>query len=114
MPLPKVNPSQTKAWEALKDHFKIIKDLKMTSLFREDIHRAKNYTITWEDFLVDYSKNRVTDRTLELLQELAQQVNLKEAIEAQFNGEVINETERSEVLHTALRAPKTTKVFCRW
>ena len=111
MPIPKINPTHTKAWKDLQAHFNDVKNLEMLNLFNEDENRAQKYTINWEDFYVDYSKNRVTDKTLELLQNLAKDVYLKEAIEAQFNGEVINETEGREVLHAALRAPKTTKVL---
>ena len=83
----------------------------MVHLFEEDANRTQKLTINWKDFYVDFSKNRVIDKTLELLHQLADQVHLKEAIEAQFNGEVINETEGREVLHTALRAPKTAQVI---
>ena len=111
MSLPKINPTQTKAWKDLQNHFETIKDVEMTSLFNKDAKRAAKLTIKWDDFLVDYSKNRVTAKTLELLQNLAKEVNLKEAIKAQFKGDIINETEGREVLHTALRAPKNAEIF---
>ena len=111
MSLPKINPTQTQAWKDLQKHYSTIKDVQMTSLFEKDSNRAENLTIKWDDFFVDYSKNKITSETLELLQNLAKDVNLKEAIEAQFKGDVINETEGREVLHTALRAPKNAEVI---
>ena len=68
-------------------------------------------SIVWEDFFVDYSKNRITDKTLQLLLQLADEVKLKEAIEKYFSGDVINETEGREVLHTALRADASARVM---
>lgn len=110
MALPKINPTQTKAWQALGKHFNDIKNEHLKTLFANDANRADKFTIAWDDFYVDYSKNRVNDDTLKLLLQLAEEVNLKDAINAQFNGEVINETEGRAVLHTALRAPKTAEV----
>ncbi len=103
MSLPKVNPVTTNAWTALNKHFAEIKDSKMQQFFSEDSRRAQKYSISWEDFYLDYSKNRITDKTLELLLQLAEEVKLGDAIEAQFSGEQINETEGRAVLHTALR-----------
>ncbi|GGD95347.1 glucose-6-phosphate isomerase [Planktosalinus lacus] len=103
MSLPKVNPVTTNAWTALNKHFAEIKDSKMQQFFSEDSRRAQKYSISWEDFYFDYSKNRITDKTLELLLQLAEEVKLGDAIEAQFSGEQINETEGRAVLHTALR-----------
>ncbi len=103
MSLPAVNPTTTKAWKKLAQHFAEIKEVKMQEMFEEDPTRAKRMAIEWQDFYVDFSKNRVTDETLSLLLELAEEVGLKEAIEAQFNGVKINQTEEREVLHTALR-----------
>lgn len=103
MSLPKVNPVTTPAWTALTKHFAKIKDSKMQQFFDEDSMRAHKYSISWEDFYLDYSKNRITDKTLELLLQLAEEVKLGDAIKAQFSGEQINETEGRAVLHTALR-----------
>ncbi|WP_027879593.1 glucose-6-phosphate isomerase [Mesoflavibacter zeaxanthinifaciens] len=106
MALPTVNPTATKAWENLQKHFDQVKDLKMKNLFAEDANRANNLTVKWEDFYVDFSKNRITEETLKHLLQLAEDCKLKEAINAQFNGETINKTEGRAVLHTALRADK--------
>jgi len=111
MALPKINPTKTNSWKSLQEHFEIVKDVKMKDLFAQDENRANKFTIQWEDFYVDYSKNRITDETINHLLELADEVKLKEAIKSQFSGEVINETEGREVLHTALRSPETDNVL---
>ncbi|PKA84440.1 glucose-6-phosphate isomerase [Ulvibacter sp. MAR_2010_11] len=109
MPLPSVNPTTTKAWKKLTQHFSAIKNVKMQELFEKDGARATRMAITWDDFYVDFSKNRITDETLSLLLRLANEVNLKDAIAQQFQGEKINETEGRAVLHTALRDFKNLK-----
>lgn len=106
MSLPTVNPTTTKAWENLTQHFNQVKDLKMKDLFAKEANRANNLTIKWEDFYVDFSKNRITEQTIKHLLQLAEDCKLKEAINAQFNGQAINKTEGRAVLHTALRADK--------
>lgn len=106
MALPTVNPTTTDAWKNLQQHFDQVKDLKMKDLFANDANRANNLTIKWEDFYVDFSKNRITEETIKHLLQLAEDCKLNEAINAQFNGETINKTEGRAVLHTALRADK--------
>ncbi len=108
MALPNINPTTTKVWKDLEAHFKDVKNLHMKDLFAKNQDRANDFTIKWDDFYVDFSKNRITEKTLNLLLQLADEVKLKEAIESQFSGEIINETEGRAVLHTALRAPKTS------
>lgn len=98
------NPTQTKAWKALEVHFETIKNIPMNQLFEQDAKRASKFTINWNDFLVDYSKNRIDETTRELLLQLAQECHLKDAIEKYFSGDAINATENRAVLHTALRA----------
>ena len=110
MALPKINPTTTTAWKNLEKHFKNVQDVEMKNLFAQDEKRADKFTISWEDFYVDFSKNRITEETFELLLKLADEVQLKEAMQAYFSGEVINETEKREVLHTALRAPKDANI----
>ena len=105
----KVNPTQTKAWKALQAHFEDIKDVKMKNLF-EDQSRAEAFTLKWEDFYVDYSKNRITEETKSLLLDLAKEMNLEEAKAAYFGGAEINETEGRAVMHTALRQPTDASV----
>jgi len=106
MSLPKIDPTTTKAWAQLITHFTNTKSDYVKNQFSADTGRARKFTIKWNDFLLDYSKNRISDETISLLLELADEVKLKEAISASFNGEAINETEGRAVLHTALRAQK--------
>ncbi len=101
--LPKVNPTETSAWKALIEHYTEIKEIQMKDLFAGDPKRFDTLSISFKDLLFDYSKNRITDKTMKLLFELAEECHLKTAIEAMFNGEKINETEDRAVLHTALR-----------
>ena len=107
MALPSINPTTTKAWKKLQEHYNKISNVHMKDLFAEDKARANKFTLQWDDFYVDFSKNRITEETLNYLLELAEEVKLKEAIKSQFSGEIINQTEDRAVLHTALRAPKT-------
>lgn len=111
MALPTIDPTTTEAWKKLKQHYQETKDLHLRELFSKEKGRGKNLSIHWEDFLVDYSKNRITDTTIKLLLELAGEVGLTEAIKGYFDGELINQTEGRAVLHTALRAKKGTEVF---
>ena len=101
--LPKIKPQRTEVWKKLNTHYKKIKDVQIKELFAEDPERFHRFSLQLEDILVDFSKNRITPKTLLLLEELAQQSELKPAIEAMFTGEAINETEGRAVLHTALR-----------
>lgn len=112
MKLNNINPSGTYAWEKLRDHFITeMQTVKMQNLFADDTERAEKFSIEWNDFLIDYSKNRITDKTLNLLLELANEVELKQAIQSYFGGEAINETENRAVLHTVLRASNDTVVM---
>ena len=104
MPLNSINPTQTAAWQKLEAHFAQVKGLQMQDLFAADANRAEQFHIEWQDFLLDFSKNRITADTMQLLQELATEVQLKDAIEKYFAGDLINQTEQRAVLHTALRA----------
>jgi len=101
----KINPTKTSAWSKLKAHFAQINEVKMTDLFQQDPARFDRFHLNWNDFLVDFSKNRITSETLELLMELARECKLTNGIEAMFTGIKINETEDRAVLHTALRNP---------
>ena len=110
MALPNINPTTTPSWKKLDAHFNDVKDLHMKDLFAKDGDRANKFTIKWDDFYVDFSKNRITEETFKYLLELAEDVKLKDAIESQFSGEIINKTEGRAVLHTALRAPESYSV----
>ncbi|GIM55941.1 glucose-6-phosphate isomerase [Capnocytophaga canimorsus] len=99
-----VNPTTTKAWMSLQKHFEATQNALMKSLFEQDPNRAKRFSIQWQDFLVDYSKNRIDSTTMDLLVQLAEQCGLKDAVDKYFEGDLINATEGRAVLHTALRA----------
>ena len=111
MALNTINPTQTKAWEKLEAHFKTQKDQRIQDAFQNEKNRFAALSIHWEDFLVDYSKNRLSTETLTLLQELAEECGLKNAIQSYFDGDAINQTENRAVLHTALRAQESDQVF---
>ena len=111
MTLPKINPTTTSSWKKLQDHFQNEKNNRIQDHFQNDPNRFDQFSIQWEDFLVDFSKNRLSKETLTLLEELAHEVDLKGAMEAYFGGEAINQTEGRAVLHTALRAPETAQIY---
>ena len=107
---PNVNPTKTKAWQALTEHFNEVKDLHLKNILKDDSKRFEKYTLQFEDILVDLSKNRITDETVELLLDLAKETKIDEAIKAMFAGEFINKTETRAVLHSALRNRSNTPV----
>ncbi|WP_439151001.1 glucose-6-phosphate isomerase [Winogradskyella sp.] len=111
MALKATNPTSTNAWQKLQSHFHSIKDKHLRELFTADPARAENLTVKWDDFYVDFSKNRITEETIDLLVNLADEVSLKDAISKYFEGDIINTTEGRAVLHTALRASKANEVF---
>ncbi|HAW04925.1 MAG TPA: glucose-6-phosphate isomerase [Saprospirales bacterium] len=104
MPLYNINPTTTQAWKKLSERYNQTKDNNMKAQFSNDANRASDFTIQWKDFLVDYSKNRIDRKTMQLLLQLTKEVNLKDAIGKYFGAEAINQTEGRAVLHTALRA----------
>ena len=104
-PLPK-----RKAWKALQSHFKKIRKLHLRKLFADDSRRGERMTAEAVGLFLDYSKNRITDETMKLLLELAEESGLKSRIGAMFRGEKINTTEKRAVLHIALRAPKGASI----
>ncbi|MDN5203331.1 glucose-6-phosphate isomerase [Fulvivirgaceae bacterium BMA10] len=99
----KVSPQETRAWEKLQEHYKLMSDKHMKDMFEKDPERFSKFSTWFDNILIDYSKNIINEETMENLLSLAEEVNLKEAIEAMFNGAVINETEGRSVLHIALR-----------
>ena len=110
MSLSRINPAQTKAWTALQDHFNQDNTSDIKSLFESESNRAKDFSIQWNNFYVDYSKNALSKKTMDLLIELSKEVGLSEAIAHYFNGTAINETESRAVLHTALRDKDATPI----
>lgn len=111
MALQKINPSLTTAWLKVQSHFEKMQQSSMKELFASDTKRAVKFHIQWNDFLVDYSKNIINQETLDLLLNLANEVQLKQAISSYFEGDVINQTENRAVLHTALRAKESANVM---
>ena len=101
--LPKIDPTTTQAWKKLSEHYQIVKDQSLVDWFDNDPGRFHSLSFEWRDFLFDFSKNRLDHKTLELLQNLAEECNLNEAKEALFRGDKINETESRAVWHMALR-----------
>ncbi len=111
MSLQNTDPTQTQAWKKLTQHYNTSKNLHLKELFAADKDRADKFSTKWNDFLFDFSKNRITKDTISILLELADEVNLKDAISKYFGGEAINQTENRAVLHTALRAKKSDVVL---
>lgn len=111
MVLASINPTTTAAWKALQNHFEATKHSTIKEQFSKDKNRADTFKISWEDFYVDFSKNRITKDTFNLLLELADQVKLKEAIASYYSGDIINKTENRAVLHIALRGKENDIVL---
>jgi len=100
---PKISPVSTPSWLALKQHRQLFENVHMKDLFFNDAERFNRFSLQMGDLFFDYSKNIITENTVEILLQLADECRLKDAIEAMFTGEKINETEGRAVLHTALR-----------
>src|SRR5437588_10847873 len=99
------------SWQKLEEHYHTARYLHLRTLFAEDPHRGERFALEAVGIYLDYSKNRVTDETVQLLLELAGSSGLRERIDAMFNGEKINVTERRAVLHVALRAPRDQSIL---
>ncbi|RXJ73364.1 glucose-6-phosphate isomerase [Veronia nyctiphanis] len=107
-----INPTQTAAWQALTAHYDDAQDLTLTSLFESDANRFNTFSAHFgEEILLDYSKNLITEQTLDKLFALADETELKAAIAAMFNGDKINQTEDRAVLHVALRNRSNSPVM---
>ena len=99
------------AYSQLQDHYNELKDRHLRDLFADELDRFATFTRQFEDILLDFSKNRITDETLSLLLQLAQQAGLTEAIGKMFSGDAINQTEGRAVLHVALRNRSNTPIL---
>ncbi len=99
------------AWQALQAHYEQVKNLHMRDLFTADAGRFAKFSLRYNNILLDYSKNRITEQTMPLLIDLAEQSDLPAWIERMYSGETINFTERRAVLHTALRNRSNTPVY---
>ena len=109
--LAKKNPTTTKSWQNLQRHYETAKDIHMRDLFADDPRRFDKFSTQFNDILVDYSKNRITEETIKNLIALAEECDLKKAIGQMFAGKKINETENRAVLHIALRNRENTPVM---
>jgi glucose-6-phosphate isomerase len=103
--------SEFTSWKKLNEHYSKASGLQMRDLFAADKDRFSKYSVQFNDILVDYSKNRITDETMSLLLALAEEAGLKQAIEDMFSGKKINNTEKRSVLHVALRNRSNTPIL---
>ena len=101
--LPTINPTKTKSWKKLQQHAAQIECVHMRELFAKDADRAKKFSLQQGDIFFDYSKNRITDKTLKHLLALTSETKLQDALTSMFDGDKINQTENRSVLHIALR-----------
>jgi len=109
--LPSIDFTTTQAYKYLADHYIDIVAQSLKDLFKSDNQRFAKFSTKFEDILLDYSKNRITDETFALLMQLAKECMVKDAIEAMFSGQVINATEHRPVLHIALRNRSNTPIL---
>src|SRR5258707_14655302 len=100
-----------KAWKSLQTHYDKVRALHLRKLFADDLKRGERMTAEAVGLFLDYSKNRITDETVKLLIELAEESGLRARIDAMFRGEKINTTEKRAVLHVALRTPKEASII---
>jgi glucose-6-phosphate isomerase len=110
-PLAKKRAVKRSAWKALASHYKTVSNLHLRQLFADDPKRGQRMAVEAVGLYLDYSKNRVSDETLNLLLQLAEESGLRARIDAMFSGEKINITEKRAVLHVALRAPKDASIL---
>ena len=109
--LPNIDFTTTQAYKYLADHFIDITSKNLKDFFNADSQRFNNFSLQFNDILVDYSKNRIDEETVALLIQLAKECRVKDAATAMFSGEKINVTEGRPVLHTALRNRSNTPVY---
>src|SRR5919109_389414 len=102
--------TERQAWNALAAHYQSVRELHLRQLFADDPKRGERMTAETVGLYLDYSKNRITDETLKLLLQLAEESGLRARIDAMFRGEKINLTENRAVLHVALRAPRAASI----
>ena len=110
MALSKINPSKLSSWKKLFQQFDKEYNYHISDFFNEENDRHENFSISWNNFYLDFSKNRLSENTFKLLKNLCEETNLKKNIDQYFNGAIINETENRAVLHTALRSSGNNEV----
>jgi len=103
--------SESSAWQDLLAHYNDVSEEHLENRFKEDPNRFNKFSLHWRDFLVDYSKNKINEKTIELLIGLATEAKLERAVKSMFDGLAINSTEKRAVLHTALRNKSNNPVF---
>lgn len=106
-----INPTETTAWRNLEMHFLLMQATHLKELFEEDPDRFKKFSLQFNDLFLDYSKNIVSEETLNLLVDLANETDLHSAIQAMYSGKAINQTEGRAVLHIALRNRKNEPIL---
>ena len=111
MSLKSTNPTETKSWSKLKDHFNDIKETHINDYFKSNSNRANQLSITFDNFHFDFSKNKINAKTISLFNDFLTEIDLKSSIEKYFEGEKINSTESRAVLHTALRASENQRIL---
>ncbi len=111
MALKNINPTQTEAWKKLGEHYSEIKDIHLKEFFKNNPNRKEEFTLSDDDFLVDFSNNRINQQTINLLIDFAKEAQLEDAISKYFSGDVINVTENRAVLHTALRDASNEEIL---
>lgn len=109
--LPNIDFTTTQAYKYLADHYIDITSKNLKDLFKADSERFTKFSATFNDILLDYSKNRIDDQTVALLIQLAKECRVKDAAEAMFSGERINATENRPVLHVALRNRSNSPIY---
>jgi len=109
--LSKIKFNETPAYKYLTNHYIEIAPKHLKDLFSSDPNRFQNFSVTFDDILFDYSKNRIDEETIALLTQLARECKVEEGIRSMFKGELINETENRAVLHTALRSQNDNPIY---
>jgi glucose-6-phosphate isomerase len=110
MALSKINPSELTSWKKLVQQCDKEHDYHISDFFKEEDDRLEKFSISWSNFFIDFSKNRLSNNTFKLLTNLCEETDLKNNIDKYFDGDVINETENRAVLHTALRSSGNDEV----
>ena len=110
MALSKINPTKLSSWKKLIEQFDKENSHHITDFFKKENNRLNEFSINWNNFYLDFSKNRLSNNSFKLLRSLCEETKLKDNIEKYFNGSVINETESRAVLHTSLRSSENDEV----
>ena len=110
MALTKINPTKLSSWKKLVQQCDKEYDYHISDFFKEENNRIEKFSVSWNNFYLDFSKNRFSNNTFKLLTNLCEETDLKNNIDQYFKGAIINETESRAVLHTALRSSGNDEV----